>query len=126
MGVSCEICFIDDDPTEEQAALFERLIFSMRDLPTEYLIFDFLNAENGPDMQQGLVFCQMCRQGNRIRTEVRVDVPGERRMYAKLMKAEEAAGLVRGMIRTRNAPDLTEWEDITEQAFSEPDDAEFE
>ena len=98
MGISCEINFIDENPTKEQAALFEQLICSLRDSPTEFLIFQFRNPKNGPDRQQGLVFFQLCREGSKIHAE----------------------------IRARTAPDLAGWEDITEQAFAVPGDEEFE
>ena len=59
-------------------------------------------------------------------TPINADITGAGEYTVGLEFAEEAAGLVRGMIRTRNAPDLTEWEDITEQAFAVPGDEEFE
>lgn len=126
MGINCEICCIDDNPTEEQIVLFEKLICSMRDMPTEFLIFDFLNPKNGPKEQQGLVFCQMCREGNGIHVEIRIDMPDEIRMYASQMKEEEVTDLLRRMIRTRSAPDITEWEDITKRVFTESRDEDFE
>ena len=46
MGVSFIISLIDEDPTEEQAGLFGQLVRSLRDSPTEYGIFEFLNAKN--------------------------------------------------------------------------------
>ena len=126
MGISCEINFIDENPTREQAVLFEQLICSLRDSPTEFLIFQFRNPKNGPDRQQGLVFFQLCREGSKIHAEIRIDGSGETRMYAKQMEKADAVGHLRRMIRTRTAPDLAGWEDITEQAFAVPGDEEFE
>ena len=126
MGITCEISLIDDDPTEEQAVLFERLIRSLRDMPTEFLIFEFRNAKNGPGEQQGLVFFQLCRENGAIHSEVRIDRKDGIHMYARRMNDGETIGLLRWMIRTRTAPDINGWEDITEQALREPDDSEFE
>ena len=124
MGVSCTVDLSDGNPTREQTALFAEMIRSLRNLPTEFLIFDFMYAGDRPGRQQGMVFCQMCRKGKRIRAEIRMDGPEEWRLYAMSLETDEAVKLLRKLIRTRTAPDLSGWEDITETAF--PDDSEFE
>ena len=126
MGFSGNISFIDENPTPEQAALFERLICSLQDTPSEFLVFEFQNAENGPEKHQGLVFFQLCREDGKIRAEFRTDGLDGRRMYMKRMTEEETVRVFRRMVRTRTAPDSAGWEDITAQAFTKPGDEEFE
>lgn len=124
MGVGCEINLIDAEPTEEQIALFAVMIRAMRDIPTEHVIFDFMNANYGPGMQQGLVFYQVCRAGKKIHAEIRIDRAEGRFMYSTTMEDDEATELLRQLIRTRMPPDLAGWKDITEKVFS--DNSEIE
>lgn len=126
MGISSEISLIGAEPSEEQTALFAEMIRTLRDSSTEYVIFDFQNPENGPDRQQGLVFYQVCREGESICAEVRIDTAAGKKMYRALLPEEEAAALLREMIRTREAPDITGWEDIMEEVFRPLADEDFE
>ena len=124
MGVSYTMNLVDAEPTEEQIVLFAETIRLLRDNPTEFAIFEFMNAKNKPGQQQGLVFYQMCRDGDMIHAEVRIDGPKEWRMYAITLEDDEAIILLRKMIATREAPDLAGWEDITDKVNQ--DDSEFE
>ena len=120
VGVSCTINLVDAEPTEEQVALFLGMVRAMSENPTEFMIFEFMNARNKPGQQQGLVFCQVCREDGRIHAEVRLDGPEEWRMYGTDLEEDEAAALLRQLIATRAAPELAGWEDITDRVF--PDD----
>ncbi len=119
MGMSCEINLIGVEPTGKQETLFVKLVRSLEDVPGEFIIFEFMNAKNGPDTQQGLVFYQLCRDGRKLHGEVRIDTPEGRRMYARDMEEREALDLLHWTIRTRKAPDIRGWEDITEEIFGE-------
>lgn len=114
-----EVCFMNGinsiidlkktDPTEEQIAIFCLLIRSLQDLPYEFVIFNFRRDDG---TEKGLIFYQMCRDGKDMHIEVRIDEPFFT-VYANTVKDEEAIALLREMIDTREAPDVSDWEDIT-------------
>ena len=124
MGVSCTVNLVDANPAEEQIALYAALIRTMQEDPSEFVIFEFQNARNKPGQQQGLVFYQMCREEGKIHAEVRIDGPVYWKMYAVTLEDEAAVKLLRQMIATREAPDVSGWEDITDAVIH--DEAEFE
>ncbi len=117
--MGCEINLIDTEPTEKQEALFIKLIRALEDKPDEFVIFEFQNANNRPDTQQGLVFFQLCRDGRFLNGEIRIDRPEGMQMYRRKMNKWEAADWLRWMIRTRQEPDIKGWEDITKEIFGE-------
>ena len=124
MGVSCTVNLVDAEPTAEQIGLFTGMIRLMQEDPSEFLIYEFKNPKNPPGVQQGLVFCQMCREEGKILAEMRIDGAEQWRMYEAVLEEDAACGLLKELIRTREAPDLAGWEDITDKVVS--DDSEFE
>ena len=124
MGVNCIVNLIDADPTEEQVALFGVMIRAMLDVSAEFIVFEFQNSNNKAGGQQGLVFYQVCRDGKMIHAEVRIDGPEGRKLYSVMLSDDDATALLRQLIETRTAPDLTGWKDITDDIFQ--DDSEFE
>ena len=115
-GVSHSIDLIEANPTEEQVAAYAVLIRSLRALAYEHICFDFMNPDEG---EEGLMFYQVARDADRILAEVRIDRPDGPHMYSITMPDDKATELLRKLIRTRVAPDVSAWVDITDEVFHE-------
>lgn len=115
-GVSHKVNLIDAEPGPELAAVYAVMIRALRDLPYEHIIFEFQDCDARGNT--GLIFLQMCRDGKQLHVEVRADEP-DFTMYATKLTDEETISILREAIRTRKAPDVTGWADITEKVRSE-------
>lgn len=113
-GVSHLIEMYSGNPTEEQIAAYAVLIRSLRDMKYEHICFDFLDPDK---TWEGLVFYQVARDGDLIHAEVRIDRTDGKHMFAIKIPDEKATELLRKLIRTRVAPDVSAWEDITDRVF---------
>ena len=113
IGISHTINLIDSEPTAEQTAVYMVLARTLRDMKYEHIIFDFQSYES-PGESTGLIFLQMCRDGDQMHVEVRIDCP-ELKMYASTMDENDAVDLLREAIHTREAPDVSGWKDITDE-----------
>lgn len=113
-GISHSVNLIDAEPTSEQIAVYSVLIRSLRNLPYEHVVFDFQESDKA---DPGLQYYQLCRDEKELHVEVCINAPSFK-MYAKTVKDEEAIELLREMINTRETPDISDWEDITERVRS--------
>ena len=113
-GISHSVNLIDAEPTSEQIAVYSVLIRSLRNLPYEHVVFDFQESDKA---DPGLQYYQLCRGEKELHVEVCINAPSFK-MYAKTVKDEEAIELLREMINTRETPDISDWEDITERVRS--------
>lgn len=113
-GVSHSVCMLYANPSEEQVAIYAVLIRSLRDMKYEHICFDFMEPGEG---KTGLVFYQVARDGDLIHAEVRIDRTDGKHMYAIKIADEKVTELLRKLIRTRVAPDVSAWEDITDRVF---------
>ena len=120
-GVSQEIGLRDSAPTDAQKRCFAGMIRALEHKPCEYIIFTFLDADKEDGEQLGVVFLQMLRKKDgRIMAELRLDTKDGRRMYRNTVEEDEAAAILFELLDTREAPDMSAWEDITDRVF--PDD----
>ena len=119
-GIPAVIRLENSRPTQAQRTAYAALIRSLRDLPCEHIIFDFLDADRQDGEQIGLVFYQMTRAGDgRLCVEIRLDRADGRRMYRLLCGDSRAVELLDGILTENRVPDLTDWTDITAEIFGE-------
>lgn len=117
-GVNHEINLRDSKPTEEQKKVYEQMIRSLRPLPSEYIIFDFLDADKKDKEQIGLVFFQVCREKDgKIDAEMRLDTKQGRKMYGIDVDDDQAIGFLRQMLDRNEVPDTEGWTDFTDKVF---------
>ncbi len=99
-----------------QLIIYSALIRSLRELDYENIVFEF----NDPDDMHGppdeLSFYQLCYYNDDLlRVEVRLGPTDDWRLYAKECSADEAISLLHEINRTRAAPSLEGWRDITDK-----------
>ena len=124
-GIHQDINLKGSKPTEDQKQAYGRIIRALRPLPYEHIVFDFLDADKGEKEQIGLVFCQMARRKDgRMDVEVRLDTMDGRKMYRILTDDDRAVEILNGILDTIQAPDLTDWKDITAEVFRKDEPSE--
>ena len=117
-GVTAEVDLTDSRPTAEQRRIYAAMIRRLQPLPGEYVIFSFLDSDAEDGEQTGLVFYQATRERDgRILAELRLDTRTCRTMYRLLCGDDRAAGVLEEILTKNEVPDLTGWEDMTEQIF---------
>lgn len=121
-GINQEISLKSSKPTEEQKRAFAQAIRSLNYCPGEYIIFSFLDSDKGEKEQIGLVFYQVLRRKNgQILAEVRLDTKDGRKLYRITVDEDEAVAILNRILETNKVPDVSSWEDITEDVFSGKD-----
>lgn len=115
-GVNLEINLENSKPTEAQKLAFGQLIQALNCRPGEFIVFSFLDSDKGEKEQIGLVFYQVLRlKDGRILAEMRLDTKDGRKMYRIVVDEEEAAAILNRILETNEVPDVSSWEDITDQ-----------
>ena len=111
----------ENEPTEEQKQAIFSLIRCSPYRQYEYMIFEFLDSDSQDGEQIGIVFYQLYRaEGNSMHVELRVDTRRKRTMYSKSCSDEECVQILQGIIEKKEAPNLSDWKDITDKIFQEP------
>ena len=119
-GINQNINLKDCKPTEAQKEAFGQLIRALNPVPCEFIIFSFLDSDKKEKEQIGLVFYQVLRRKNgKILVEIRLDTKNGRKIYRITVDEDEAVEILNRILETNEVPDLTDWEDITEEVFDE-------
>lgn len=106
---------IDSKPTDVQLKSYEYMIRALRDLPTERIVFTFMNPLKKDCGQSGLVFCQVERgKQDSIVAEIRLDTLEGRRIHRLVTDDDRAIAILHEIIKMDRVPDLSDWQDITE------------
>ena len=117
-GIPQEINLIDSKPTETQLKSFEYMIRGLRDLPSEHIVFTFMNPDKKDCEQLGLVFYQVVRGSeDAVIAEIRLDTKEGRKMYRLRTDEDQAITILNQIIIMDEVPDLTAWQDITNSVF---------
>ena len=117
-GIMQEINLKNSKPTDAQKRAFGFLIRALNYGPGEYIIFSFLDSDKREKEQTGLVFCQMLRKKNgQIIVEIRLDTKDGRKMYRTSVDEEEAVAILNRILENNEVPDMSVWENITDQYF---------
>lgn len=117
-GIAQEISLKNSSPTEAQKRAFGQLIRALNCGPGEYITFSFLDSDKGEKQQIGLVFYRVLRRKDgRILAEIRLDTKDGRKMYRTAVEEDETAAILNRILETHEVPDVSSWEDITEDAF---------
>lgn len=122
-GITHELDLKDSAPSEEQITAYGNMMRSLRDLPEEHIIFDFMDADKEDGEQEGLVFIQASRASdNELDFEIRVDTESRRRMYQMITDDNQAVNIMEHILLTKEVPELEAWEEITDRVFEKKED----
>ena len=117
-GVPIVIDLENSHPTIKQCTMYDGLIRTMRILPGEYIIFDFMNANKEDCEQIGLVFYQVTRdKDGSIVAEIRLDTKTGRKMYRLFCDDDCAVNILNEILMNNQVPDLNDWQDVTDLVF---------
>ena len=120
-GVSQNVDLENSVPTQAQKRSFGCMIRALNHMPGEYIIFSFMD----PDKEQGrigLAYCQMLRsRSGQIMVEVQLNTAKEPRMYRAYMDEDAAVETLNRILETNEPPDITRWEDVTDQILRRED-----
>ena len=81
-----------------------------------------MDAEKEDKEQIGLVFYQVLRKKDGwIMAEIRLDTKKGREMYRITVDEDEACAILDRILENNEVPDVSSWEDITDQVFPRDD-----
>lgn len=103
---------------EKERAEYAAKIRALRDIPDDFIVFDFENPEN--EEQFGLHFYQMCiSHDNVLRTEIKIASEDGERMFSRECSTDNAIDLLYNILDGKDPLAVAEWDDVTEQILGE-------
>ncbi len=107
----------ETSPSDEQLCAYANIIRSLRDLSYECFVISFIDTD---DDKLGLAFYQMYAIGNGLlHVEVGIETAAGPELYGKECGVEEAIEIMNEVSKSRKAPDVSKWQDMTQDVFGE-------
>ncbi len=116
-GTSKEYAWGENDGPDTFTTEIAPFIFNMDEKHNEYLVLDF--EEN--TLFDDLSYMQTIRESENFLIEIALDLEGELPTIYRMREKEllRVVAIFRDVCLKRQLPDLTTWEDVTEEVFAE-------
>ena len=114
VGIALKVDWKNRLPDKEELSKYESILRNLRDIPDEFVVFDFMDDED--QIQNGLCFYQVCVDHEDVlRTEVNIRENEAVKMYARESTRDEAINILRCAVKGEDYMKLPGWRDVTEE-----------
>lgn len=121
-GICTAIDLAGSCPSDAQIDAYGAMIRSLEPKRGERITFTWLGDGAADGEQIGLVFYRVSRaESGQMKAEVRIDTKRRRSMYEMVCSTEESQLILRYILKTGAAPDVSGWRDITEEVYGKKD-----